>query len=183
MSLLADLFNRSTIREGSSMDELPEDVMSELQKNIRDGAKDLEQDWSNALHLTQKAYEVAGVQRPTPDMQAAWKQYETNIQYAVQQLSKYRGLNGDWRMSAAIFHEAMEKKHQFRVTELGSDANKTHTVEATSIDEIIDAITRQSTDHDVKIDRSKNPENPNVVTVSFSKWNIRKNYRIKIQQV
>jgi len=183
MSLLADLYkNRIDIREDNSLDELPEDVMSEIQKNIRKGAKDVDQDWSNALHLVQKAYEVAGVQRPTPDMQSAWKQYETNIQYAVQQLSKARGMDGDWRMSAAIFHEAMIKTHKFRVTEMGSSDSKTHVVEATSINEIIDAI-KENSDLDVKVDHSKDPENPNSVTISFSKWNVRKNYRIKIQQL
>lgn len=175
-----------TILQESSdnLDQLPEDVFSEIQKNIRDGAKDLDQHWANALELTQKAYEVAGVQRPTPDMKNAWKQYEENLQYAVEQLAKYRGMDGDWRMSSAIFREAMEKKYTFRVTEMGNNSSKTYTIQAKNITEIIDDIERASKPQfDVSVKQSNDPENPNAAILSFSKWGIRKNYRIRIQQL
>ena len=45
MPLLKDLL---TLNEGEDFDSLPTDVMSELQKNIRDGAKDREQLWANS---------------------------------------------------------------------------------------------------------------------------------------
>ena len=40
---------------------------------------------------------AAGAERPIPNMAAAWKQYEQFIQLAVNQLAKYRGIDGDWR--------------------------------------------------------------------------------------
>ena len=107
MSFLTDLL---IINEGSDLTELTPDIMSDIQKNIRKGASETEQKWANALHLVQKAYEVSGVQRPEPDMKAAWKQYEENITYSVQQLAKFRGMDADWRMSASVFHEAMTPK-------------------------------------------------------------------------
>jgi hypothetical protein len=81
-------------------DSLPEIVIAELKSNIRKGAKDLEQKWANALELTHKAFEVADVERPTPDQQQRWHQYETLIAFAVKQLSDTRGSKGDWRMTA-----------------------------------------------------------------------------------
>jgi len=178
------LHNMLKLSEASDdLTELPPDIVDEIQKNIRDGAKDQQQLWSNALELVQKAYEVAGVQRPTPDMKSAWSSYETLLQYAVEQLAKYRGIDGDWRMSSAIFHEAMEKKIKVRVVELGSNQSKSHVVSVKSIDDIVNAIKRRNTNYDVKIDKSKDPENPNYAVMTFSKWGIRKNYKVKIQQL
>ena len=48
----------------------------------------------------------------------------------------------------------------------------------------LEAIKNKSSDgFDVKVTKGTNPENPNVATLSFSKWGIRKNYRVKIQQL
>lgn len=80
---------------------LPETVVAELRSNIRKGAKDLEQDWSNALELTHKAYEVSSVGRPSPRDTDQWKQYEALIQFAVAQLAATRGMSGKWRMTSA----------------------------------------------------------------------------------
>ena len=79
---------------------IPMDAIAEIKSNIRKGAKDLTQDWSNALELCQKAYQVAGILRPGPDQKASWAQYEECIQYAVQQLARTRGLDGKWRMTS-----------------------------------------------------------------------------------
>ena len=174
----------SLIEGSSDLDGLPEDVYNEIQKNLRDGAKDQDHQWANALDLTHKAYDIAGVQRPTPDMKNAWTQYEENLQYAVAQLAKYRGMDGDWRMSSAIFREAMEKKIKFSVVELGDKSSKSYTVLAKNIAEVIDEIERLGkSQYDVSVKQSTNPENPYSAILSFAKWGIRKNYRIKIQQL
>lgn len=183
MALLNLLYNQILQEASSDLSELPEDVVKEVQKNIRDGAKDQEQNWANALELVHKAYEVAGVQRPTPDMVSAWKQYEENLQYAVEQLAKFRGLGGDWRMSSVIFHEAMEKRHKFRVVEMGHISQKSHIVEAKRLEEIIEAFENKDSTYDVKVNHSQDPENPNMATITFSKWGIRKKYKVKIQQL
>ena len=177
MKLLTDLLS---IAEGKDLTELPHDVVSEIQKNIRDGAKDVDQTWANALHLVQKAYEVAGTQRPDPGMAAAWKQYEENIQYAVQQLAKYRGMDSDWRMSAAIFHEAMAKQLTFRVSSEGKKSKETYQVQAKSLDDIVNSINDRNTDmYDIEVKKSGDGLS---AVLLFSKFGIKKNYRLKIQQ-
>ena len=112
------------IKEGSGENKklslLPNDVVTALKKRVREGAEDQEQGWANALELVHKAYEVEGVVRPDPSMADAWKQYEEMLQYAVQQLAKNRGMDGDWRMSSSMFREAYTKKQKFLVT-IGKD--------------------------------------------------------------
>lgn len=166
---------------GNDLSHLPEDAMKDIQKNIREGAKDLDQLWANALELVHKAYEVAAVQRPSPDMRDGWKQYEENLQYAVQQLAKHRGMDGDWRMSSSVFREAMEpRKPKFRVEVVGDKFGESHSVAAKSIDEVIASIKASNTDlYDLDVKQN----DPKTASVSFSKWGIKKNYRINISQV
>ena len=177
MSLLSDLV---LLGEGSDLTELPADVFAEVQKNIRAGANDSEQDWANALHLVHKAYEVSGVHRPDPSMKAAWKQYEENIQYAVTQLGKARGMDADWRMSANMFHEAMGRTPTYRVSSNGAKGSESWNTTAKSIDEIIDNIKQRDNElHDIEVNKA---EDGRSATLLFSKWGIKKNYRLKIEQ-
>lgn len=104
MNLLRELLEKTEyVDEDPS--RLPQATVDHLKKLIREGCKpDKEtgqyQPWANALQLVHKAYEVAHVQRPTPDMKELWKQYEEIIQFAVKELAKTRGIDGSWRMSA-----------------------------------------------------------------------------------
>lgn len=127
------------------MTALPDKVVDEIKKNIRDGAKDLEQNWANALELTHKAYEVTNVARPTPEQQGAWKQYDTLIAYAVKQLAFFRGLNGAWRMSKVLYAESLEegsrlKSHRFFIDIPGHEPRE---VDASNMDEIIESLTNK----------------------------------------
>jgi|SRR5271157_1290265 len=178
MDLLKNLL-KTQINEEDDPEELPPDVMSEVQKNIRDGAKDVQQKWSNALELVHKAYEVAAVQRPTPDMRKGWKQYEENLTYAVQQLAKFRGMDADWRMSSSVFYEALEpKKKLFRVSYFGETGGEGKTVEANEIDDVIETLSRENP-YDVKV--SKHSDNE--ARLSFSRWGIKKNGHVEIRKV
>lgn len=179
MSLLKTLINSSIINEEDDPEVLPPDVMSELQKNIRDGAKDIQQKWANALELVHKAYEVAGVERPTPDLRKAWKQYEENMTYAVQQLGKFRGMDADWRMTSMMFTEALEaKKKLFRVSYHGEEGGGGHSVEANTIDDVINQL-KEHDHYDIKVTKHSDNE----ARLSFSKWGIRKNGHIEIRRV
>lgn len=178
MSLLKYLIT-TQLNEEDDPEMLPPDVISELQKNIRDGAKDVQQKWVNALELVHKAYEVAGVERPTPDMRKSWKQYEENLAYAVQQLAKYRGMDGDWRMSSSIFYEALQPRpKKFRVSLFGEFSGEGSTVEANHIDEVI-AVFKNDNDFDVKVTKISGNE----ARLSFSKWGIRKNAHVEIHRI
>lgn len=140
MNLLHEL-SQYAISEADDGSKIPEESLKLIQSNIRKGAADTDQRWSNALHLVHKAYEISNVERPSPDMKAAWKQYETNLQYAVQQLSKSRGLDADWRMSAAVFHEAAKRNIQFSVKgKLPNGPDIDNVAEAEDFDQFIDEL-------------------------------------------
>ena len=182
MTLLSDLI---ILNDAEDLDSISSDMMKDIQKNIRDGAKDQEQMWANALELIHKAYEAAGVERPSPDLKNAWKQYEENLQLAVTMLAKERGMDGDWRMSSAVFREAMEfRSHKFRITELGDKFGKGHTTTAKSLDDVIASIKNKGNGaFDVDVKMSSDGDNPRMATLSFSKFGIRKNYKVRIQQL
>lgn len=179
MDLLKNLLN-TNLNEGDDLDALPPDVVSEIQKNIRDGAKDVEQKWANALELVQKAYEVSGIERPTPDLRNAWKQYEENLTYAVKQLAKYRGMDGDWRTTSMVFTEAalQPKQKTFRVSYSGPQSGEGSTVLADSIDEVIDELTHSDHGFDSKVHKTANEAH-----ITFSKWGIKKGGTITIRRV
>lgn len=143
MKFLQDLYNKKQINEKpDDLSELPEDVMKAIQKNIREGADDKEQKWANALELVHKAYDVAGVDRPTPGMERAWEQYEENIQYAVEQLSKARGARGDWRMSSSSLGEHTEpneKTYEYIILN-ETQTDVVQVVNERSIDDVLNRI-------------------------------------------
>lgn len=191
MNFLKNIHKQQKIFEKQKdLSKLPPDVVSDIEKNIRDGAKDLEQNWSNALELVHRAYLVAGVQRPTPDMKDAWEQYESMIQYAVEQLSKHRGMDGDWRMSASMFFEAFnqaqtlqereQKQKAFRVTIKTGNSKETYITHAEQIDQVIDAIKDKDTNmHDLDIDQI----DKRTIVIRPSKFGIKRNVTIKVEQL
>lgn len=113
-SLLSELLLLSE-RSDPSAEPLPEVVIGEIRSNIRKGAKDVEQKWSNALEIVNKAYDVAVVGRPTPIDKAQWKQYEELLQFAVQQLAATRGGKGEWRMSQTALREQQAVVNEARI--------------------------------------------------------------------
>lgn len=137
MSILQEIYNEPCISEGTDMSALPEDKFNEIKTNIRKGAQN-SGDWPNALALVHRAYKITNVQRPIPDiMLGAWKQYEILIQFSVQQLSKYHGLDADWRLSASTFRETKEYSIQ---TLKGNGLLKEYTIEAFDLKEVISII-------------------------------------------
>lgn len=158
MKLLASLLEMVT--EGKSdITTLPGAVISELQKLVRQGAKDLAQDWENALELVHKAYQVANVRRPAPDQKGAWKQYEELIKFGVMELNKTRGLSGKWRMTDTVIREQAEKaakeplempigKRRFFVEIPGTGSAE---VAAKTMDDIIEQTSNKLRRHGVKV--------------------------------
>ncbi len=157
-----------------SLSLLPNDVMVAIRSNIRKGAEDLQQHWANALELVHKAYEVEGVQRPDPSMKDAWKQYEENLAYAVQQLSVNRGADGDWRMSASMFREALEPGNQFSV----KINDEEFVTEGKDVFEVINRLTEEVGEYETKIAQ----EGDNY-KLTFSKHHIRNKTRVLIAPI
>jgi hypothetical protein len=85
---------------------LPDMVISELQKLINQGARDLEQNWENAAELVNTAYHISNIRRPNPDQKGAWKQYTDLLGYGVEALYKARGPKGTWRDSDVMYAES-----------------------------------------------------------------------------
>jgi len=179
-SLLQNLFVLSEKQEDLSV--IPEDAMKDIKKNIKAGAQDLDQDWANALELAQKAYQTAGVERPTPSERGGWEQYEEMITYAVEQLHKARKLtSSDWRMSSKIFKEAMERKIKIRVYEIGNKFGKGHTVEARNMEEIIEMVRKQAGSKGFEMDVADGEDGGH--TCSFSHHGIQRPYKITLKQL
>lgn len=181
MRLLRDMVHLNEFSTNKNLDALPEDVMNELKKNIRTGAKEIQQKWVNSLELLYKAFSVAGVQRPTPDMKNAWKQYEELIQFTVEQLSKYRGLDNSWRMSSHIFHESLEPVLKFKVRLAAYDASTTYVTEAKSLAELIDYIEENDPgDYDTKVKVAPDHMSAHM---QFYKHSVKIKYRVDIEQI
>lgn len=144
MNLLQSIYEKTQIKYSKDMtDAVPPDLMKEIQKNIRDGASNTKLQWANALELAHKAYKVANVQKPYPSMKNAWKQYEENIQFAVQQLALTRGMDADWRMSSSMFMEA-ENQKQFTVTVFNGTQKQSYQVESDDVEKVTDKLVTET---------------------------------------
>lgn len=135
------------IQESTDMSAIPDSVYNEIKSNVRKGAKDLAQQWRDALELLHRAYYVTGVRRPTPTQKGGWKQYEELIKFAVKQLRATRGVDGKWRTSSVMIPEAVEVtderpigKRRFFVEIPGDHPRE---IDADNMDDIIDSITNK----------------------------------------
>ena len=179
MNLLTQLLKQQVF-EKEDMSKLPERVIKDLQKSIRNGSGDLEHQWANALELVHFAFDENGIQRPDPGMNSAWKQYEELLQYAVQQLAKDRGIEGDWRMSAAVFHEAYSPVKRLKVTLRDKGYHEFVIVEDKSAKALVDSIIKQHEDR-YDVDIRTHGEKGKVVL--FYQNGIRSNFRVIVEPV
>ena len=142
------------LSEADEASTLPELVIAEIKKNIKLGAKDLAQDWKDALELVHKAYKVANVRMPSPDEVGAWKQYVSLIQVGVKELARTRGVDGKWRQSTRLVNEAEAGsdshigKRRFFVEIPGERAVE---VDSDSIDSIIEQVSNKLRRHGAKL--------------------------------
>lgn len=118
---------------------LPDKVIHEIRKLIRQGAADLEQKWVNALELLHTAYKVANVKRPNPSQKGAWAQYEDLITFAVKQLAATRGIDNSWRTADVVLRE-QHNQQRFIVDITGAHPAE---VEAKDMHEIIDTLSNK----------------------------------------
>lgn len=143
-------FSDYLLLEDDKITALPEQIVAEIKKNISAGAKDLAQQWKNALELTHKAYQVANVHLPQPDHKAAWKQYEEMIRFAVSKLAATRGLDGSWRTSNMLVREDEQLAEAQSENHIGSKrffveipGERAVEADGKDMDEIIDQITNK----------------------------------------
>ena len=176
MNILKELIVMS---EATDMTELPYDVYHELEQQVHNGAKDLDKKYVNALELVKEAYKVEHVELPDPSMKKAWEQFSTLLQYATEKLTKFRGIDGDWRMSSHVFRESTEFSN-YRVTIDDGDSCKSYTVRDENIDSLVESM-KSSLVKEYEIDVSKDGENS--AELNFSKWKIKQTKKIKIKKI
>ena len=182
-TLLQNLYKQSLYEDKDDLSIVPEDALKDIKKNIKDGAADLEQDWANAMELTQKAYSVAGVERPSPSERSAWKQYEEMLMLAVNELADAHKLSKDksWRMSSTVFKEAMETRIKIRVVELGGAKGKGWTTEAKNMEEIIEMVRKQAGVKGYDMDVQDDEDGSKLCT--FSEYGIKRNYSVRLRRL
>jgi hypothetical protein len=105
---LVEFREREPLQDGDPEEVLAPHKVKNLQVLIRKGAKDLDQDWKNAIHLCNKAYKVAGHQLPLPHMKDGWEQYEYLLSFTVGVLSNTRGPDAKWRSTESKDHPSPE---------------------------------------------------------------------------
>jgi len=182
-TFLQNLYTQSLAEDKDDLSIVPEDAMKDIKKNIKDGAADLEQDWSNAMELTQKAYSVAGVERPSPSERSAWTQYEEMLMFAVNELADAHKLSKDksWRMSSTVFKEAMEPRIRVRVVELGDTKGKGHTVEVKNMEEIINQVRKLAGTKGYDMEVQDDDDGSSLCT--FAEHGIKRNYSVRLRRL
>lgn len=81
---------------------IPDLDIRKLKLNIRKGAADKEQNWKDALELTDTAFRVLNIPVPPLNNKDMWKQYLSLVKYSVQQLAIARGRTAEWRTTPAV---------------------------------------------------------------------------------
>jgi hypothetical protein len=139
---------------------LPQTIISELKKLISQGAKDLSQDWEDALELVNTAYHISNIRHPNPDQRGAWKQYEELLRFGVHVLADTRGLSSKWRAADVMYAEharhhtnntLYEQKNSHRFFVIIPNAMDVE-VDASDLSEVIRELTNKIRRHGARVD-------------------------------
>lgn len=171
MNFLREL-NKQQINESgeAGLSSIPHDVYNDLENHIRNGAKDMDKEVENALELVKEAYKVENVELPSPSMKEAWKQFSTLIEYATSKLHKYRGIDGDWRLSAYMFREHVETRSTFAATIKNGNSISQSTLYADDKESLIKYLTNELTDGETA---PKITEEGNQIRIELSIMNVK----------
>lgn len=91
--------HKPVFKETDPQAPFPNDTFAALKREINKGAKDLEQDWDNALELVDHSFKELDVPKPKLQQKERWEQYNRLIAAAVKELYDARGLEGSWRVT------------------------------------------------------------------------------------
>lgn len=89
--------NEIQFKDSEPTEPLPELIFSKVKRKVRDGAKDYDQEWDNAIDLVDWAFQELDLQRPLASHKR-WSQYKELVQEAVKELHKARGDNPMWHL-------------------------------------------------------------------------------------
>lgn len=180
MSFLRELNRTSKLDEAEDLSELPYDVYNELENHIRNGAKDMDKQVKNALALVKEAYKVENVELPHPAMKKAWEQFTKLITYSAEKLLKYRGQDGDWRISAYQFRESFEAQKTYAITIKRGDNIEQGKINTTSKESLIEYLTDELTDGELT---PVITEEGNQVRIGFRRMNVRQNMVVTLTEI
>lgn len=180
MSFLKELSRINRLDEADDLSELPYDVYNELENHIRNGAKDMDKEIENALELVKEAYKVENVELPTPAMKKAWEQFSQLLEYATTNLHKYRGIDGDWRMSAYMYRESVENDMRYAVTIKNGDSVEQSTVNTPTKESLIEYLTDTLTDGELT---PVITEEGNQVRIGFRRMNVRQTLTVTLTEI
>jgi len=153
------LSENTDIKQLEKITSLPQTVISELKKLISQGAKDVAQDWEDALELVNTAYHISNIRRPNPDQRGAWKQYEELLKFGVHALADTRGPSNKWRSSDVMYAESKQMDlfdlyeqsgtHRFFVKIAGAMDVE---IDASDLSEVIRELTNKIQRHGARVE-------------------------------
>lgn len=76
---------------------LPDLIYNKIKRKVRDGAKDYDQEWNNAMDLVDWSLEELNINKPLAS-DPRWSQYLDLIKEAVKELHKARGDKFRWKL-------------------------------------------------------------------------------------
>lgn len=89
--------NEIQFKDDEPRKPLPELIFKKVERKIRDGAKDYDQDWDNAIDLVDWAFQELDLERPMAS-DDRWEQYTDLVKTGVEELHKARGDNPMWHV-------------------------------------------------------------------------------------
>ena len=82
--------NEIDFKDTDPFKELPDLVIKKVERKIRDGAKDYDQEWKNSINLVDWAFDELNISKPKSVSSPRWIQYRDMIGVAAQSLHKAR---------------------------------------------------------------------------------------------
>ena len=74
----------------------PKDTITAIKKRINVFAKDLTQDWDNAIEMLNAVFTELKVPIPQAHLRKRWEQYQELIEFSVENMYDARGYGGNW---------------------------------------------------------------------------------------
>lgn len=90
-------------------------LVRQIEKSIKDAAKDPEKHWKNAIELLLTAYRAHGVKQPSAADGDKYEQHLKILRYTVRQLEYFRSNAGSWRTTERL-EESTNIKVPFEIT-------------------------------------------------------------------
>jgi hypothetical protein len=89
--------NEIQFKDDEPRKPLPKLIFKKVERKIKDGAKDYDQEWDSPIDLVDWAFQELDLQKPMASDER-WEQYTELVRDAVSELHKARGDNPMWHL-------------------------------------------------------------------------------------